>query len=251
VRHGLLIMNPADPLFVINPALDRSALAAAFAADGRSQIRDVLTPESAMAIARLLANETPWGISWQAGSDGPHKLRAEAAARLSQAEWQAIYGKLGAAQAAGDFAFIYTQYQAYDAYREGWTAGPRHDQLFTDINSPAMLDLVREVTALAQIKWADAQATLFVQQQFLSLHQDISDQGWLVAFVFSFAAVEWSPDWGGYLNFFDDDGDIIHGYRPRFNSLNMFLVPRHHSVSYVPGFAPAERFAVTGWFREH
>ncbi|WP_372916650.1 2OG-Fe(II) oxygenase family protein [Sandarakinorhabdus sp.] len=243
-------MSDIPPLFVINPALDRAAIAAAFAAGGRVQIRDVLTPESAAAIAKLLATETPWGISWQAGSDGPHKLRREAAAATSQAEWQAIYAKLGAAQAAGEFGFIYTQYQAYDAYREGWSAGPRHDQLFTDINSPAMLGLVREVTALPQILWADAQATLFGQQQFLSLHQDISDQGWLVAFVFSFAAADWRPDWGGYLNFYDDDGDIDHGYRPRFNTLNMFLVPRNHSVSYVPGFAPAGRFAVTGWFRD-
>ncbi|WP_353217319.1 2OG-Fe(II) oxygenase family protein [Sandarakinorhabdus sp.] len=243
-------MADHSPLFVINPALDRASLAAAFAADGRVQIRDVLTEESAAAIADLLANHTPWGISWQAGSDGPHKLRHDAAGALSQTDWQAIYGKLGAAQAEGQFGFIYTQYQAYDAYRQGWSAGPRHDQLFTGINSPAVIDLVREITALPQIAWADAQATLFGQQQFLSLHQDISDQNWLVAYVFSFATVDWAPDWGGYLNFYNDDGDIIHGYRPRFNALNMFLVPRDHNVSYVPGFAPAARFAVTGWFRD-
>jgi len=108
---------------------------------------------------------------------------------------------------------------------------------------------VRQVTGLPQIRWADAQATLFGPQQFLSMHHDFSDQGWLVAYVFSFAATEWGPDWGGYLNFHDDDGDIIHGYRPRFNALNMFRVPRHHNVSFVPGFAPAGRFAITGWFR--
>lgn len=62
-------MSDIPPLFVINPALDRAALAAAFAADGRVQIRDVLTMESALAVAKLLASETPWGISWQAGSD--------------------------------------------------------------------------------------------------------------------------------------------------------------------------------------
>ena len=243
-------MTVLDPLFILNPALDRAALAAAFAADGRVQIRDVLTPESALAVADLLANHTPWGISWQAGADGPHKLRREAAAALSQAEWQSIYAKLGAAQAAGQFGFIYTQYQAYDAHRDGWSAGPRHDQLFTDMNSAQMLDLVREVTGLPQIIWADAQATLFGQQQFLSLHQDISDQGWLVAYVLSFATLDWRPDWGGYLNFYNEDGDIELGLRPRFNTLNMFRVPRDHNVSFVPGFAPAGRFAVTGWFRD-
>lgn len=240
----------APALLVLNPALDRAALQSAFASDGRVQIRDVFTPESAAAVLELLGRHTPWGLSWQAGSDGPHKLRHEAASALTAADWQTIYSKLGAAQNASEFGFIYTQYQAYDAFREGWSASPKHDQLFLDINAPAMLDLVRDITGFPQIVWADAQATMFGPQQFLSLHQDVSDQGWLVAFVFNFAATEWWPDWGGYLNFYNDDGDIIHGYRPRFNSLNMFRVPRHHNVSFVPGFAPAGRFAITGWFRD-
>lgn len=243
-------MPTRSPLFVLNPKLDRRALAAAFAADGLLQIRDVLTPASAAAVAALLAERTPWGVSWQAGTDGPHKLRREAATALSQSEWQAIYAKLGAAQASGDFGFIYTQYQAYDAYREGWSASPQLDQICLDINAPPMLDFIREVTAMPQIVWADAQATLFGNQQFLSLHQDVSTEGWLIAYVFNFATVEWQPDWGGYLNFYDADGDVVHGYRPRYNALNIFAVPRHHNVSYVPGFAPSVRFAVTGWFRE-
>ena len=60
----------------------------------------------------------------------------------------------------------------------------------------------------------------------------------------------WRPDWGGYLNFYDEDGDIVAGYRPRFNALNLFLVPQKHAVSYVPPFAPQARFAITGWFRD-
>src|SRR3546814_17596936 len=50
----------------------------------------------------------------------------------------------------------------------------------------------------AQLKWADAQATLYAPNQFLSWHQDIKDkEGWLVAYVLNFSR----PDWGGYLNF--------------------------------------------------
>jgi hypothetical protein len=63
------------PPFVINPALDRAAIAAAFASNGRGQTRGVLTPGSAVATARLLATKTPWGTPWKAGSGGPHKLR--------------------------------------------------------------------------------------------------------------------------------------------------------------------------------
>jgi len=58
------------------------------------------------------------------------------------------------------------------------------------------------------------------------------------------------PDWGGYLNFYDDDGDVIAGYRPRFNALNLFAVPQQHNVSFVPPFAAVARYAITGWFRD-
>ena len=243
-------MNVSKPILVLNPDLDRKALAAEFAIDGRIQIRDVLIAQSASQIADLLTNETPWGISWQAGNDGPHKLRREEAVAMTQNQWQEIYAKLGAAASAGAFAFIYTQYQTYDAQLDGWSLDPRQDQLVNDINSTVMLDLVREVTGMSQILWSDAQATLYGQQQFLGLHQDVSDQGWLIAYVLSFAPADWRQDWGGYLNFFDDAGDIIHGYRPRFNALTMFRIPRDHNVSYVPGFAPNGRFAISGWFRD-
>jgi Rps23 Pro-64 3,4-dihydroxylase Tpa1-like proline 4-hydroxylase len=65
----------------------------------------------------------------------------------------------------------------------------------------------------------------------------------------NFCAEPWRPDWGGYLQFLDEDGDIVAGYKPRFNALNLFRVPARHNVSYVPPFAPAGRFAITGWFR--
>ena len=243
-------MSMSKPILVLNPDLDREALAAEFAIDGRIQIRDVLVAPSASRIADLLTSETPWGISWQAGNDGPHKLRREEAVAMTQNQWQEVYAKLGAAARAGAFAFIYTQYQAYDAQRESWSLDLRHDQLVNDINSTAMLDLVREVTGMSQILWSDAQATLYGQQQFLGFHQDVSDQGWLIAYVLGFAPADWRPDWGGYLNFFDDTGDIIHGYRPRFNALTLFRIPRDHNVSYVPGFAPNGRFAISGWFRD-
>lgn len=62
--------------------------------------------------------------------------------------------------------------------------------------------------------------------------------------------VEWRPDFGGYLLFLNEDGDIEQGFRPRFNALNLFAVPQKHCVSYVPPFAPMGRFAITGWFRD-
>ena len=61
---------------------------------------------------------------------------------------------------------------------------------------------------------------------------------------------EWRPEWGGYLNFYDEEGDVVAGFRPRFNALNIFAVPQKHNVTYVPPFSPVGRFAITGWFRD-
>ena len=39
----------------------------------------------------------------------------------------------------------------------------------------------------------------------------------------------------------------LTGVVPQFNTLNLFTVPRYHSVSMVMPAAPRRRFAVTGW----
>jgi Rps23 Pro-64 3,4-dihydroxylase Tpa1-like proline 4-hydroxylase len=97
----------------------------------------------------------------------------------------------------------------------------------------------------------DAQATLYGPNHFLSMHDDSHmAEGWRVAYVMNFCGADWRPDWGGYLMFYDEHGDAVAGFRPRFNALNMFRVPQKHNVTYVPPFAPVARFAITGWFRD-
>jgi len=114
-----------------------------------------------------------------------------------------------------------------------------------------MMDLVREITGFPELVKADGQATLFAPQHYLGKHNDSHvEEGWKVAYVLNFAREDWQPDWGGYLLFLDEDGDVVEGFRPRFNALNMFAVPQDHLVSFVPPFAPAGRLAITGWFRD-
>lgn len=241
----------ARELFSLNPALDRSALAEAFVRDGRVQVRDVLTEAAATAVHEILARGTPWGLAWQAGADGPHAIRDTKLKADPVGEQRKIASATAAAASRGDYAFQFAQYPILDAYLAGWAPGGPHDLLLEHINSEDFLDFIREVTGISTITKGDAQATLYAPGHFLSLHIDSHvDEGWRVAYVFNFCREEWKPDWGGYLNFYDEEGDVITGYRPRFNALNMFTVPRAHAVSYVPLFAPIGRFALTGWFRD-
>ncbi|HEX8644809.1 MAG TPA: 2OG-Fe(II) oxygenase family protein [Allosphingosinicella sp.] len=238
------------PLFEINPALDRRALAADFAATRRVQIREFLTEPAARTIHKILSRETPWGLAWRAGDDGPHNVRRQQLA-ADPAVARGISTKIAAAARTRDYAFAYAQYPLLTAYMEKWREHEALDLLMEHINAEPLLDLVREVTSIPELVKADAQATLYAPNHFLAAHDDSHvAEGWRVAYVMNFCAEDWRPDWGGYLNFYDEDGDVIAGFRPRFNALNMFAVPQKHNVSYVPPFAPVGRFAITGWFRD-
>ena len=244
-------MADVIPLFELNPALDREAAARAFARDGRVQIRDFLQPAAAATIRNILARETPWGLAWRAGEDGPHGLRQREVAAKPAAERQALWGRISSAAGAGEYAFLYGQYAMLNAYLEGWREHQGLDLLVEHINSEPLLDLVRSVTGIAELRKGDAQATLYGPGNFLALHDDSHvAEGWRIAYVMNFCVDDWRPDWGGYLNFYDEEGDVVAGFRPRFNALNMFRVPQRHNVTYVPPFAPIGRFAITGWFRD-
>jgi Rps23 Pro-64 3,4-dihydroxylase Tpa1-like proline 4-hydroxylase len=239
------------PLFEINPAIDRAAAAADFAGTGRVQIRDFLTDAAARTVHRVLSRETPWGLAWRAGGDGPHALRSQALAARGPAELQQTSARIASAMRGRDYAFAYAQYPILNAYQEGWREHEALDLIVEHINAEPLMDLVRSVTAIPQLVKADAQATLYAPNHFLAVHDDSHvEEGWQVAYVMNFCAEDWRPDWGGYLMFYDEDGDVVAGFRPRFNALNMFRVPQKHNVTYVPPFAPVGRFAITGWFRD-
>lgn len=244
-------MTQPITLFELSPALDPDDLARQFARDGRIQIRDFLTDTAARNILRMLQSETPWGLAWRAGMEGPHGLRRQQTAAFSPADWQKLSTAIATAMRGGDYAFVYSQYQILTAALQGWNEHPGLELLIEHINDEPLLELVRAVTAMPELRKADAQATLFGPNQFLAMHDDshVAD-GWQVAYVMNFCAEDWRPDWGGYLNFYDEDGDVVAGFKPRFNALNMFRVPQRHNVTYVPPFAPVSRFAITGWFRD-
>ncbi|WP_209346983.1 2OG-Fe(II) oxygenase family protein [Pontixanthobacter sp. CEM42] len=242
-------------LFEINPDLDRKALAEQFAVNGRLQIRDVLTRETAEEIRMILAQQTPWGMAMKAGSDNPtgaDQIRAQdLKTPVGQQKVQQLAQASHEAAAKGDYAFRYAHYSLVEAYLEKWNPGGPHDLILEYLNAPDFIQLARDATGIEELIKADGQATLYAAQHFLSQHTDSHvAEGWRVAYVMNFAIDDWKPDWGGYLNFYDDEGDIVQGFRPRFNALNLFAVPQAHAVSYVPPFAPAGRFAITGWFRD-
>lgn len=238
------------PLFEINPALDRAALAGEFARRRRLQIRDVLSERAASELHEILARHTPWGLSWQAGESPPEHIRPEQMAARSPHERAAVGEQLLAAMKGHDYGFAYSAYPLVDAWKEKWHPGHPLELVIEHLNDGPFIELMREVTGFELVK-ADGQATLYAPGNFLSRHTDSHvAEGWRVAYVLNLTRIDWRPDWGGYLVFYDEAGDIVEGFRPRFNALNIFAVPQPHSVTYVPNFAPIGRYAITGWLRD-
>jgi len=233
----------------LNPGLDVQALASEFARTGRLQVREVLTEASAKRLRAMLAQDTPWGLAWQAGAATPAQLiRAQQLEGMAEDERAALARR---AAADADYGFAYQSYPLVTAYLERWQPGSLHEQLLEELNGEAMLNFMRSIAGIEEIVKMDGQATLYAPGHFLRPHNDEESQrGRRVAYVLNLTAGEWQPNWGGYLNFFDSDWDVEQAFRPRFNCLNLFRVPQWHSVGEVSAAAPIGRYAITGWARD-
>lgn len=231
----------------ISSAHDRGALAEAFAATGRMQIRDFLVPEDAEQVHRLLSTETPW---WLVYNDGPkvEQLPPDYLAALSQPQvGQMLRGIQERART--QYQFLYHFYPMVSMYFTPTAPKLPVLQVYEWLNSPETLDFFRTLTGRPDIQWADAQATLYTSGNFLKSHTDQEPSRQRVAaYVLNFTRV-WERDWGGYLQFFDARHDIEWAYRPIFNALNIFSVPQDHSVGMVSSFCTGQRYSITGWFR--
>ncbi len=122
-------------------------------------------------------------------------------------------------------------------------------ELFKFLNSDDMFSAINKITKIEGIKSADAQATSYRAGHFLTRHRDdLSGQERKLAYVMGFTEV-WHPDWGGLLQFFEEDGTPRDAWAPMFNTLSLFDVSHIHSVTHIAPYAATPRLSITGWFR--
>lgn len=231
----------------LNPALDVPAIAERFRARRRIRIAEVLTPESAEALAAALEAFDDWSVCVRAGQEHFElPLKGGRAADPGKQSW------IDDAQVEGHHAGIQYLYDTRRMLAEDSEA-PRDavGEAPAFLNSAPFLDFVRAVTGDDRIRMADAQGTRYRPGQVLTTHDDkLEEKGRLYAYVLNLTR-EWYADWGGALIFPGADGHIEEGFVPAFNGLNLFEVPMAHAVTQVASFAPKNRYAITGWLRTH
>lgn len=214
---------------------------------GRTRVADLLPAAEATALHALLDHGP---VDWQRAIETPGDVEVPVALFEAQPiEEQIRIMSRVHAEARDSFQFIFDRWRI----DVGGQASPAAPALLADLhrrfNSPEFVAFARALTGDDRIAYVDAQATRFLPGHFLNRHSDQLDRaGRLYAYVLNLCP-RWRVEWGGLLQFLNDEGDVTETLTPGFNTLNLFRVPQPHAVSMVSPFAGAPRLSITGWWR--
>lgn len=243
-------MSNEYPAIRLNPALDRDSIRARLQQDRRAQIRDIFPDEVAQRLHQCMTKEVEWNTIFSDGEDKVHALHPTQVAAMSpaQSQWLANYIN---DKAKFQYQFLYQNYPIWDLVHNGLAPDLYIFKFVDFLNSTEFLDFIRYISGIDSIGMADSQATLFRSGHFLARHTDCDHtfKGRRMAYVLNMTPY-WRPEWGGILEFLDEDGNIAQGFNPSFNTLNLFYVPILHHVSCVTPFAGGGRYSITGWLRD-
>lgn len=243
------ITNRGVTEFHLNPRHDPDALATDFAAASRLQIADFFRHDGAMALFRELVASREWALAVNRGEE-VSDFRSDEVAGWPQAQRHALDAAVVAGGREG-FQFRYETIRLPE-YGSGLKQEPPPAlrELIDFLNRPEMIDFFRTLTGTAEIDFVDGHASRYGDGHFLTSHDDRNDDmSRRAAYVLNLTP-QWRPDWGGILQFYDERANVVRGFTPAFNTLNIFTVPQPHSVSWVTPLAAAPRYAVTGWLRK-
>lgn len=233
--------------FQIGRHLDPAAIGPVFRRAGRLHAPDFLDAPGAAELHGALKSSTAWSRSLLLG-DKPFIVTPE--------EWDAMPADKRAeveagmlAQARAGFHYAFQTWPVSDEVEAGRRTGHPAEAFYDFLNSPVFLDWIRATTGDDRAAYCDAQCTRYRPGDYLNGHTDEAEgKNRLFAYVMNLTP-GWRVDWGGLLQFIDQDGHVAEAYTPAFNALNIFKVPRPHSVSLVAPFAGGDRLAITGWIR--
>ncbi len=230
--------------FALHPGIDPAALREAYARDRRVQLAPFLADDGAARLRDHLREREDWELALRAG-DREFTFDAAAKAELGADKLAALRSL--AAPRGHDFTYAYERIVA----RLRQSGAAESDTLLADfatfLSSELILALFRSITGADEIAAADAKASRYGSGDFLTLHHDRQEESSRIAAYVLGLTEGWRAEYGGLLLFHEPGGEIERGFVPAMNVLNLFAIPQGHSVSQVTSFAPAPRYAVTGW----
>ena len=228
---------------MINPNLNRKRLKQQFARDDRIKIENFLEPD----VMQLVASEivdAPFELVYVL--DGKMQTTSSEKMASMSAEKKKQINQLIVAQASDGIGFLYGSCHLGVSRPAG--IGAEMVKLFEFWRGEEMMEFVRSVTGDTMVNDVSGHYTRFVPGQFLTRHRDVVlEESRRFAYVLSFTE-KWHPDWGGLLQYYEEDGTPRDSWAAQFNSLTIFAVRHIHAVTYVTPFARGPRLSLTGWF---
>ncbi len=231
---------------MINNALNLNLYRQQLLQATRVQIPNFLQQDAAEKLHQCLLQDVPWALAERSNGIS-HTLDAHSYAAMTAEQQLALLNK-AYQLAKSEFQFSYDSYMMVRAAKEGWNPGLILHAVLDFLNSPDFLLFARRLTGEPSIVAVNAQATRYRAGQFLSRHQDKHEhENRVCAYVINLSK-NWDSDWGGLLQFHDQENRLLESYVPYWNHLSLFRVPQSHSVSLVSPWAGQPRLAITGWF---
>ena len=231
----------------LNPDLDLTVSARAYAEQGYAAVEDVLVTQDARRLHKAAAEWAEWNLV--ALIDGQHRDFMGAEMDRLEPARRAPFDQLVWREAQSGFGYLFENVPLYDAGMRDRLINPVFKAAFALTRSEAFIAMGRALTGDDAITFADCQLTRYRPGHFLTRHDDgVEGKNRSAAFVLNLTQ-DWCADFGGVLNLLDEAGDVRVGLTPAFNRLTLFKVPQPHLVSMVSSFANGARYAITGWFR--
>ena len=229
----------------INAALDPTALREQLHGNGRIQVPNFFTPESADYLYGLLQSNQQWYLTYNEGEENYESPLQEFQALPPEQKRQFMGRVLGSAK--DGFQFIFRQYYISRSVERGENEGHPLHAYHAFANAPTTLEWMRALTGDDSVRKSDSYASWYAPGDFLTTHDDLHGSHDRVAAWVVSMTKDWNPNWGGYLAFYDEQDNVVEAFRPSFNTLNLFLIPQKHAVQMVSPFAASKRTSFLGW----
>ena len=154
----------------INPEIDLSSAAATLAGQGRVQIHDFVSPESAETLHGWLHQHEDWYLSYNEGPDNFETSEAEFAALTMEQKHRFTAGVYRRARSG--FQHLFKQYYISQAVASGENNGHPMHAVHEWVTGEDFLGLMRDVTGRDDIRTSDSYASLYGPGHFLTRHDD-------------------------------------------------------------------------------
>ena len=229
---------------MINSHLNKKSLRHRFKVDDRIRIDNFLMPDVANSVREETLKapfELVYVVDGKVQTTSKQKMDAMAAEDKKQ-----INQRITSDAAKGE-GFLYGS--CHLGVGRPKEIGREMVSLFEYLQSDETIEFIKFITGDQSLKSVTGHYTRYLPGHFLTRHRDVvEEEKRRFAYVLSFTE-EWHPDWGGLLQYYEEDGTPRDAWPPQFNTLTLFDVRHIHAVTYVTPFAQVPRLSLTGWFR--